>query len=105
MTTRCTHDLKTPFVHMVWRDGSYNMVRIQQMMKYGRDAAVHFGSPDIVAFAESFGARGMRISTPEEIRPVLQAAMDMPGPVIVDVPIDYRDNDALCRAMDPNRAN
>ncbi|MFC3225866.1 acetolactate synthase AlsS [Marinibaculum pumilum] len=97
--------LKTPFVHLVWRDGTYNMVRIQQMMKYGRDAAVHFGSPDIVAFAESFGARGMRISTPDEIRPVLQAAMDAPGPVIVDVPIDYRDNDALCRAMDPNRAN
>ncbi len=97
--------LKTPFVHMVWRDGSYDMVRIQQMMKYGRDSAVHFGSPDLVGFAESFGAKGMRINAPEEIAPVLKRALDEPGPVIVDVPIDYRDNDALCRAMDPERAN
>lgn len=97
--------LKTPFVHLVWRDGSYDMVRIQQMMKYGRESAVRFGSPDLVTFAESFGAKGLRIRSPEEIVPVLKQALEEPGPVLVDVPIDYRDNEALCRAMDPNRAN
>lgn len=97
--------LKTPFVHLVWRDGSFDMVRIQQMMKYGREAAVRFGSPDLVGFAESFGAKGYRITTPDEIRPVLTRALAEPGPVLVDIPIDYRDNDALCRAMDPERAN
>lgn len=97
--------LKTPFVHLVWRDGSFDMVRIQQMMKYGRESAVRFGSPDLVGFAESFGAKGYRITSPEEIRPVLARALSEPGPVLVDVPIDYRDNDALCQAMDPERAN
>lgn len=97
--------LKTPFVHLVWRDGSFDMVRIQQMMKYGRESAVRFVSPDLVGFAESFGAKGYRITSPEEIRPVLARALSEPGPVLVDVPIDYRDNDALCQAMDPERAN
>ena len=35
--------LKCNFVHLVWIDGSYNMVGIQQIAAYGRDAAVHFG--------------------------------------------------------------
>lgn len=97
--------LKTPFVHLVWRDGSYDMVRIQQMMKYGRESAVRFGSPDLVGFAESFGATGLRIRSADEIVPVLKQALEVPGPVLVDVPIDYSDNEALCRAMDPARAN
>ena len=30
--------MKADIVHIVWRDGSYDMVRIQQMMKYGRES-------------------------------------------------------------------
>jgi acetolactate synthase I/II/III large subunit len=33
--------LKCNFVHLVCIDGSYNMVGIQQVAAYGRDAAVH----------------------------------------------------------------
>jgi acetolactate synthase I/II/III large subunit len=33
--------LNCDFVHLVWIDGSYNMVGIQQVAAYGRDAAVH----------------------------------------------------------------
>lgn len=35
--------LKSPIVHVVWNDSSYNMVAFQQEMKYGRDSAVHLG--------------------------------------------------------------
>lgn len=97
--------MKADIVHIVWRDGSFDMVRIQQMMKYGRESAVRFGSPDIVTYAESFGATGMRINVPEEITPVLKRALDTSGPVLIDVPIDYSDNEALCSNVDPNRAN
>jgi len=97
--------MKADLVHFVWRDGSYDMVRVQQRMKYGRDSAVHFGSPDIVTFAESFGATGLRITSPEEITPVIRKALETPGPVLVDVPIDYADNEALCQTIDPRRVN
>ena len=91
--------LKCNFVHLVWIDGSYNMVGMQQVAAYGRDAAVHFGPVDVVKFAESMGARGLRIEGPDQVAPVLRQAMDMPGPVIVGVPVDYRDNPGLMAAL------
>ncbi len=53
--------LKCNLVHLVWIDGAYDMVRFQQIAKYGRDAAVEFGPVDIVKFAEAFGAHGLMI--------------------------------------------
>ena len=90
---------KCNFVHVVWRDGSYDMVKIQQQLKYGRSFGVEFGSIDIVKFAESFGATGLRVNSPNDISPVLSRALDMNGPVIVDIPIDYSNNQSLCAAV------
>jgi acetolactate synthase I/II/III large subunit len=87
------------FVHLVWRDGSYDMVKIQQKLKYGRSFGVEFGDVDIVKFAEAFGATGLRINKADEITPVLSKALSLTGPVIVDVPIDYRDNQSLCATV------
>jgi acetolactate synthase-1/2/3 large subunit len=54
---------------------------------------------DIVKFAESFGATGLRINRADEITPVLSRALNLTGPVIVDVPIDYSSNPSLCAAV------
>ena len=94
--------LKCNLVHLVWIDGAYDMVRFQQMAKYGRDAAVEFGPVDIVKFAEAFGARGLMIDTPERIAPTLNKAFAMQGPVLVGVRVDYRDNHKLMEMVHPN---
>ena len=91
--------LKCNFVHLVWIDGFYDMVRFQQIAEFGRDSAVQFGPVDVVKFAESMGARGLRIDTPDQIGPVLRAAMDMEGPVVIGIPVDYRDNPGLMAAL------
>ena len=90
---------KCSFVHLVWRDGSYDLVKIQQILKYKRSFGVEFGHVDIVKFAEAFGATGLRINKADEIAPVLSKALSLTGPVIVDVPIDYRDNQSLCATV------
>ncbi|MBO1581542.1 acetolactate synthase AlsS [Bacillus sp. XF8] len=97
--------LKSPVVHLVWRDGTYDMVAFQQMMKYGRTSATEFGDVDIVKYAESFGATGLRVNAPEELESVLQEAMKVEGPVVVDIPIDYRDNIKLSEKLLPNQLN
>lgn len=94
--------LKCNFVHLVWIDGAYNMVQIQQIAAYGRDSGIHFGPVDVVKFAESMGARGFYINSPDRIAPVLRAAMDASGPVLVGVPVDYRDNADLMAALHPS---
>ena len=91
--------LKCNFVHMVWRDGYYDMVRIQQQAKYGRETAVALGPVDVVKYAEAFGATGLAIRAADEIGPTLRKALETPGPVLIDVPIDYRDNPTLIQAM------
>lgn len=93
--------LRCDFVHPVWTDGSYDMVKIQQDAKYGRHAAVALGPVDVVKHADAFGATGMRVRTAAEIAPTLRAAFRTPGPVLVDVPIDYRDNPGLLAAVHP----
>ncbi|MCM3737292.1 acetolactate synthase AlsS [Bacillus cytotoxicus] len=97
--------LQSPIVHLVWRDGTYNMVAFQQMMKYGRTSGTEFGDVDIVKHAESFGAIGLRVNAPEELEEVLKEAMKAEGPVIVDIPIDYRDNIKLGEKLLPNQLN
>ncbi|MFD2617793.1 acetolactate synthase AlsS [Terrilactibacillus laevilacticus] len=98
--------LKLPIVHFVWRDGTYDMVAFQQVMKYERTAGVDFGSVDVVKYAESFGAKGMRVNKPSELQDVMKEALAyQDGPVIVDVPIDYSENIDLAKKLIPNALN
>ncbi|MGY3586659.1 acetolactate synthase-1/2/3 large subunit [Bradyrhizobium sp. USDA 4341] len=88
--------LKQNIVHMVWIDGSYDMVGVQENAKYGRTSGVDFGPVDVVKYAEAFGATGLMIRSPEEITPVLKRALDyQQGPVLIGVHVDYRDNHKL----------
>jgi acetolactate synthase I/II/III large subunit len=87
--------LKSNLVHLVWIDGFYDMVGIQEMAKYGRRSGVSLGPVDVIRFAEAFGARGLKIEGPEDISSTLKEALAMQGPVIVGVPVDYRDNHRL----------
>lgn len=84
--------LKAPIVHLVWNDSTYDMVAFQQEMKYNRTSGVDFGNIDIVKYAESFGAKGLRVNSPDELADVLKQGLDAEGPVLIDIPVDYSDN-------------
>jgi acetolactate synthase I/II/III large subunit len=91
--------LKSNLVHLVWIDGFYDMVGIQEVAKYGRLSGVRLGPVDVVRFAEAFGAKGLKIERPEDIASTLRKAVEMTGPVIVGVPVDYRDNHRLMETV------
>ena len=97
--------LKSPIVHVVWNDSSYNMVAFQQEMKYGRDSAVHLGQVDIKKHAESYRAVGMRATTKEELAKCLEEAFKIEGPVVIDVPVDYSDNIKLGETLQDSYLN
>jgi acetolactate synthase-1/2/3 large subunit len=92
--------LQSHLVHMVWIDGSYNMVAIQEKQKYGRAFGVDFGPVDPVKYAEAFGAMGLTIHSPDQIGPVMKRALDASGPVVIGVHVDYRDNHTLFENVD-----
>jgi acetolactate synthase-1/2/3 large subunit len=87
--------LKANIVHLVWIDGTYDMVATQEALKYGRKSGIEFGPVDLVKFAEAFGATGRMIRTPAEITPVMKEALEHTGPIIVGVHVDYSDNHKL----------
>lgn len=83
-------------VTIVWNDGGhYDMVKFQEEMKYPQAAGVKFGNVDIVKYAESFGATGLRVNKPADLTKVLSQAFNIDGPVVVDVPVDYSNNKEL----------
>jgi len=93
--------LKCNLVHLVWIDGAYDMVRFQEVAKYGRASGVEFGPVDVVRFAEAFGAQGLKIESSDQIAPTFKKALEMQGPVLIGVPVDYRDNYKLMEMVLP----
>jgi acetolactate synthase I/II/III large subunit len=55
--------------------------------------------------AEAFGAHGLRIERPEPIAPIRKRALAMQGPVVVGIPVDYRDNHRLLEMVHPHGLN
>jgi acetolactate synthase-1/2/3 large subunit len=97
--------LQSHLVHMIWIDGSYDMVAVQEARKYGRTSGVQFGPVDPVKYADAFGAKGFMIQSPDQIAPVLKKAFDTPGPVLVGVHVDYRDNHELFEQVNEESIN
>ncbi len=97
--------LNAPLVHFVWRDSGFDMVAFQQEMKYNRKSGTSFGEVDLVKYAESFGAKGLRVNHPSELISVMEEAWQTDGPVIVDVPIDYSDNITLGKEVHLDQLN
>ncbi len=95
--------LNLNIVHIIWNDGYYDMVKFQEEMKYGESAAVKFGPVDFVQYAESFGATGLRVEKAADLGKVLDQAFAIDGPVLVDVPVDYKDNQLLGQALLPDQ--
>jgi acetolactate synthase I/II/III large subunit len=87
--------LKSNLVHMVLIDGTYDMVAVQEIAKYGRGSGIELGPVDPVKYAEAFGAVGYMARTADEIGPIMRKALQTQGPVIVGVHVDYSDNHKL----------
>ncbi|KAK1995099.1 acetolactate synthase [Colletotrichum falcatum] len=83
--------------HFVWNDGKYNMVEFQEVDKYGRSSGVDLGGVDFVAYAEAFGARGLRVTRSSELEAVMREALSHRGVCVVDVEIDYSHNGELMK--------
>ena len=67
-------------------NGSYATIRMHQEIAYkGRVHGTDLKNPDFARWAESFGVRGLTISSIEEAPGVVEQALAHDGPVVVDV--------------------
>jgi acetolactate synthase-1/2/3 large subunit len=86
---------KAPIIHFIWSDGSFNMVAEQELIKYQRVSGVRFGRIDIESYAEAFGAKGYKMRSIEDFKPIMNKALKNKVPTFIDIPIDYSQNREL----------
>jgi acetolactate synthase-1/2/3 large subunit len=91
--------LKLNLVIVIFNDSGYNLIKWKAEKKFGTSFGVDFSNPDFVGLAESFGALGIRLQSSKEFEEVLRDALTKTVPVIIDVPIDYSDNEMIYRLL------
>jgi acetolactate synthase-1/2/3 large subunit len=81
-----------PLVVLIWEDGGYGLIEWKMDLELGEHHYVRFSNPDIVTYAESFGAKGYQINSADELLPTLKAALDGDGVSLINCPVDYSEN-------------
>jgi acetolactate synthase-1/2/3 large subunit len=84
--------LKLNLVVLILDDGAYGMIRWKQAVDSFPDFGLTFGNPDFVKYAESYGAKGTRVTSTAGLIPALEAAFAGGGVHLVATPIDYSEN-------------
>lgn len=83
---------RIPLVVLIWEDGGYGLIEWKMDLELGDHYYVRFSNPDVVSYAESFGATGYRITSADELLPTLKAALDDDGVSLISCPVDYSEN-------------
>jgi acetolactate synthase-1/2/3 large subunit len=84
--------LGTPIVVLIWTDAEYGLIKWHQLRRFGRPSHIDFRNPDFVKYAESFGAKGYRVGSADELLPTLRQAIADDTVVLIDCPVDYAEN-------------
>ena len=80
------HDIG--LVTVLFNNQSFGNVRRDQQTNFdGRLLGADLVNPDFVQLAESFGADGVRVSSPETLRPALEKAIDADRPAVIEVTV------------------
>jgi len=83
------HRLGLDLVVIVLRDDALGMIKAKQNDLGFRDYGLDFDNPDLVQYAQAFGARGVRIEATEQFAQHLDKAFEGGGIWLLDVPLSY----------------
>ncbi len=76
-------------ITLVFNNNSFGNVRRDQQMGFGgRLIGADLVNPDFMKLADSFDMAGARVSSPEELKPVLAKAIDDDKPALIEVNVE-----------------
>ena len=87
--------LKLDLVVIVINDNAYGMIKWKQTHMGFEEFGLNLGNPDFVKYAQSYGAHGHRVNKGTDVENLLEQCLATPGVHLVEVPIDYSDNDRI----------
>ncbi|HKP25671.1 MAG TPA: acetolactate synthase 3 large subunit [Dongiaceae bacterium] len=94
---------RTPVKIFIMNNRWMGMVRQWQELLHGGRYSESYSDalPDFVKLADAFGWTGLRATKPAEMDDIIKTMIETPGPVIVDVAVDEKEN---CFPMIPSGA-
>ncbi len=87
--------LEMDLVVLILRDDAYGMIKWKQSHMGFENYGLDYGNPDFVKYAESYGAHGHRVESAADLVPKLEECHSTPGVHVVDLPVDYSENDRI----------
>jgi acetolactate synthase-1/2/3 large subunit len=88
-------------VVLILRDNAYGMIKWKQTQMGLANFGLDLGNPDFVKYAESYGAFGHRVQSADELIPTMTRCHRSKGVHVIDVPVDYSDNDRILNVEIP----
>ncbi len=85
------------FVTVIFNDSALGLIKVKMRRSYGRDYGCDFTNPDFVKYAESFGVKGYRVRTADELKETLKKCLKAKELAVIDAKVDYSENDELFR--------
>lgn len=87
--------LKLDIVVIILRDNAYGMIKWKQSNMGLTEFGLDYDNPDFVEYANSYGARGHRVGSAAELLPLIQQCHEQLGVHVIEVPVDYSENDRI----------
>lgn len=84
--------LKLNLVVLIIEDNAFGMIRWKQAVDHFPDFGMSFTNPDLVKYAQAYGAHGIKVETIASFQSILENAFRAGGVHLVIFPIDYSEN-------------
>ncbi|WP_420848132.1 biosynthetic-type acetolactate synthase large subunit [Neobacillus citreus] len=95
---------RLPIKIAILNNGYLGMVRQwQELFYHGRYSSVKIGSPNFAGVAEAYGVAGFRARSEEEARRIIEEAMSLDGPALMEFDVVEEEN--VYPMVPPNHSN
>ena len=91
LATIVEHNIDIKFA--IFNNGFHGMVRQWQEFFYEKDyVETRFFNPDFVKLAEAYNMTGFKVSKKADVRPIIEEAQSIKGPVLIDFVVESEEN-------------
>ena len=81
-----------PVVTLLLNDNGFGFIKWEQQAKGFVNFGLEYKNPDFVKYAESYGAKGMRVQKGRSLSELLRRAFELKTTVLIECSIDYSMN-------------
>lgn len=96
--------LRLDLVIVILNDNGYGMIKWKQANMKFPCFGLDFQNPSFCKYAEAYGAHGHCLKRTEELLPLLKQCLYAGGIHLIEVPVDYSENDRILNQELPQRS-